>query len=67
MSSETVDEWQDSDNYKNALRFLAFFIIIIIIITYLPKALNRATISLRVSWKRILFIDARSKAVGSVW
>lgn len=63
-----VDEWQDSAITIEECTLLSRpFFFIIVIIKYLPKALNRATISLRVSWKRILFIDAKSNAVGSVW
>ena len=62
-----------SMNYKECVRCcLSFFSFYYLqgyyqqLCTYLPKALKRATISLRVSWKRIFFIDARSKAVGLV-
>lgn len=34
---------------------------------YLPKALNKATTSLRVSWNRDRFIDLRSKSAGLPW
>lgn len=34
---------------------------------YLPKALNRATTSLRVNWNRDRFMDLRSKSAGLPW